>query len=72
MEFGEYFDNIKGDKFTLLWIIAGFVLVLLFKNSMQKRDTFDVSYRNLLFNVFILIVSLFHFSSFSEFLYFNF
>ncbi|MCT7602551.1 MBOAT family O-acyltransferase [Aliarcobacter butzleri] len=70
--FGRFIANIDGDYFTPLWFIFAFILVLFFKNSMEKRDSFRVNYLNLIFNVLLLIVSLCYFGKYTEFLYFNF
>ena len=65
-------ENIQGDNFTPIWLIAGFILILLFKNSMEKRDLFKFSYLNLFFMLSIFIFTILNLSKDSEFLYFNF
>ncbi|WP_026808250.1 MBOAT family O-acyltransferase, partial [Aliarcobacter lanthieri] len=39
-KFGEVYDNILGKNNTTVFIIAGFLITLFLKNSMEKRDTF--------------------------------
>ena len=68
--------NIEGDYLTPLWIFSGFVLVLMFKNSIQIIKGFKTSYKNLLIfivTLFILATHLiYRLGESSEFLYFNF
>jgi alginate O-acetyltransferase complex protein AlgI len=70
--FGGFVENIKGDKFTPIWIIAGFILILLFKNSMEKRDSFLLNYKTSIFSGFLFVYAILSINRVSEFLYFNF
>ncbi|MDD3025029.1 MAG: MBOAT family protein [Aliarcobacter skirrowii] len=73
ISFGGFIANIDGDYFTPLWFIFAFILVLFFKNSMEKRDSFKPNYKKILFMgilIYISIVSMITVKS--EFLYFNF
>jgi alginate O-acetyltransferase complex protein AlgI len=72
VEFGGFVVNINGDNYTPLWILAGFVIVLFFKNSMEKMNSFVISYRTLFFCSSIFIYSICSLNNVSEFLYFNF
>lgn len=72
IEFGQFIEKIKGDDITFLWIIAAFILILFFKNSMEKWKRFKTSLFNFLITIIFLIVSLGVVNEFSEFLYFNF
>ena len=65
-------ENILGDIFTILWIIAGFILVLFFKNTVEKAKELKINYKTLLFTLFCLLVALLSLNKVSEFLYFNF
>ena len=65
-------ENISGDIFTILWIIAGFILVLFFKNTVEKAKELKINYKTLLFTLFCLLVALLSLNKVSEFLYFNF
>jgi D-alanyl-lipoteichoic acid acyltransferase DltB (MBOAT superfamily) len=40
IEFGGFVANIQGDYFTPVWIITGFIIVLVFKNSVQRMESF--------------------------------
>ena len=64
--------NISGDLFTILWIIAGFILVLFFKNTVEKAKELKINYKTLFFTLFCLLAALLSVNKVSEFLYFNF
>jgi len=70
--FGGFVENIRGDFYTPVWIVAGFILVLMFKNSIQKLLAFNPNIKNLAFITFILVIGLLAITIESEFLYFNF
>ncbi|MGJ0363509.1 MBOAT family protein [Aliarcobacter cryaerophilus] len=63
----------EGGKTLIPMMFFAFILVLFFKNSMEKRDSFKASYKKLFFMgilIYISIVSMITVKS--EFLYFNF
>ncbi|MGJ0366371.1 MBOAT family protein, partial [Aliarcobacter cryaerophilus] len=64
--------NILGKDKTTIFIIIGFILIIFFKNSMEKMITFKPSYFNLVYMIIILLVGISMMSNVSEFLYFNF
>ena len=72
VSFNNFIEKI-GDKNTFLFIMLGFILVLFFKNSIEKTTEFKPSYLNV---VYLVITLLFSFYSMiavkTEFLYFNF
>ncbi|PRM89807.1 membrane-bound O-acyltransferase family protein [Aliarcobacter cryaerophilus] len=71
--FTGFVANIGINLFTLLWFTAGFVLVLLCKNSMEKMIDFKASYLKIIFLIFILSLSFYSMiATKTEFLYFNF
>ena len=74
--FGITFDgfiaNIKGDYFTPLWIIIGFILVLGFKNSMEKMVEFKPNYKIVVLTLICFLYGVLSLNKVSEFLYFNF
>ena len=72
VEFGDYLINIKGNYETIFWIISGFTIILLFRNSNQILSKFDLTIFNALFIFIIYFISLSQLNEFSEFLYFNF
>ena len=71
-KFGTVYDNILGKDKTTIFIIIGFILIIFFKNSMEKMMTFKPSYFNLIYMIIILLVGISMMSNVSEFLYFNF
>ncbi|MGJ0360109.1 MBOAT family protein, partial [Aliarcobacter cryaerophilus] len=68
----EVYENILGKDKTTLFIIIGFILIIFFKNSMEKMINFKPSYFNLIYMITILLVGISMMSNVSEFLYFNF
>ncbi|WP_419677750.1 MBOAT family O-acyltransferase [Aliarcobacter lanthieri] len=71
-KFGDVYDNILGKNNTTVFIIAGFLITLFLKNSMEKRDTFKANYFNLCICFGFMLYSIFQLNKISEFLYFNF
>ena len=57
---------------AIYWIVLSFVLVLTFKNSIQKIDGFKLNYKNALFTSVLFTISILSLSGESEFLYFQF
>ncbi len=72
IKFGYVFEDISGKNKTFTFIVLAFIVVLYFKNSMERKEDFKTSYLYLLFSLVMLITSITMFSQVSEFLYFNF
>jgi hypothetical protein len=72
VNFGGFVVNINGDFSTLVWLIAGFILVLIFSNSIQKINNFQLNYKNASLAGLAFFLSLMSLNKISEFLYFNF
>ena len=72
VDFGEFVTNIQGEYYTPIWLIAGSVLVLIFKNSTEKLDTFKLNYTTALWSGIAFVGGVFSLNKVSEFLYFNF
>jgi len=72
VEFGEFTVNIRGDMSIVIWLFVGFVLILLFKNSMEKLKSFKPNIINSFLFVFTFTISFYKLSGYSEFLYFRF
>ena len=70
--FGGWLEDIHADKYILIWFFTGFVLILFYKNSMEKISDFKSNYKTLILNVFVFSASILSFNKVSEFLYFNF
>ncbi|WNL16600.1 MBOAT family protein [Arcobacter cryaerophilus gv. pseudocryaerophilus] len=67
------FDTIHLPLPETLWFIFAFILVLAFKNSMEKRDSFKPNYLYLFCTIFLFLISNYFLIGLnSEFLYFNF
>jgi len=60
--------NIK----TTLALFAGFVVVLMFKNSMQQLEVFKFNYKTICFTSMLFVVSVLSMDKITEFIYFNF
>ena len=56
----------------LLLIASMFILVLFFKNSMEKWNEFKLNYKTLFLTFICLLAGLLSLNKVSEFLYFNF
>lgn len=71
VEFGRWMNIFKEGPVITLWLIAGFVLILAFPNSMQFRNRFKPNYSYLFLTV-LFSLSIFILNRKSEFIYFNF
>ena len=75
-KYGVGFDNFierVGDKSTILFLLFGFILILAFKNSIEKMISFQPSYQKIIKLIFILLLSFYSMIAVkTEFLYFNF
>ena len=75
-QYGVSFDgwliNITGNFETVIWIIIAFILILFFKNSMEKWKEFKLNYKTLILTFICLTAGLLSLNKVSEFLYFNF
>jgi len=72
VEFGSFFTNIQGGKDTIVWLIVGFILILFFKNSMEKMKLFKPTAINSFIFIIAFTISFYKLSGYSEFLYFRF
>jgi len=72
VEFGGFVASIRGGFYLPVWIVAGFILVLMFKNSIQKLDRFKMNYKTALWSGIAFTVGVLSLNKVSEFLYFNF
>jgi len=68
----NYLKSIYGSKDTIVFIFSAFVIILLFKNSMELKSKFQVNIYYGASIVLMLVISWLHLSSVSTFLYFNF
>jgi D-alanyl-lipoteichoic acid acyltransferase DltB (MBOAT superfamily) len=72
VEFGGFVEHIRSDIYTQIWILFGFILILLFKNSMEKIDKLKFNLSILVFMDLVSLISILALYKESEFLYFNF
>jgi len=72
VEFGNFVGNINGGKDTIVWLIIGFVVILFFKNSMEKLSKFKANFISVAFTSIVFYYSIISVNKLSEFLYFNF
>ncbi len=71
IEFGEWMNVFYEGPIIVLWLIAGFVIILVFQNSMQLQRRFKPNSYYLFLTV-LFFLSIFMLSRKSEFIYFNF
>lgn len=71
VEFGQWSQVFYSEPLMLAWILAGFVIVLSFKNSMEMREKFQPNLYYLFLTV-LFFLSIFILYRKSEFIYFNF
>ena len=72
IEFGAFITNIDANKDIVLWLVVGFIIVLLFKNSMEQLKLFKPTLLNSLIFIVAFVISFYKLSGYSEFLYFRF
>ena len=71
--FGTVYTNIVGESKTTIFILVGFIIVLVFKNSIDFREIFyKKSYSLTLISIVMVYYCLSNISKYTEFLYFNF
>ena len=71
IEFGQWSQIFYSEPLVLAWILAGFIIVLGFKNSMEAREKFQPNLYYLFLTV-LFFLSIFILYRKSEFIYFNF
>ncbi len=71
IEFGNWINGIQGEPITVLWLIAAFITVLFFKNSMQLQSSFKPNFFYMISTI-LFFLSIFILYRKSEFIYFNF
>ncbi|WP_418179815.1 MBOAT family O-acyltransferase [Aliarcobacter lanthieri] len=73
-EIKKIFVNIgvSDSKEIIIWIFIAFILVLAFRNSMEKMENFKPNKKILYLTIFCFIIGFLSLHKVSEFLYFNF
>lgn len=72
IEFILWESRMVGEMKTFKWIIASFLIVLIFKNSNEIISKFKVNYLSVLWAIFCFLAGILFLNKISEFLYFNF
>jgi len=72
VEFGGYLAAIKASPYTPVWLVSGFILTLLFRNSVQQIDNLKISVVTVCFSALLFVAAVLSMNHVSEFLYFNF
>ncbi|MCT7492471.1 MBOAT family O-acyltransferase [Aliarcobacter cryaerophilus] len=74
VEFGGFIANLDNDggKTLIPMMFFAFILVLFFKNSMEKWKDFELNYKTLFLAFFCFSMGILSLNKVSEFLYFNF
>jgi len=70
--FGYWLIATTGDKWTFVYLFVGFILVLVFKNSVQIMNNCKLNYKTALWAGIAFAVGVLSLTQVSEFLYFNF
>ncbi|HFU74823.1 MAG TPA: MBOAT family protein [Arcobacter sp.] len=71
VEFGNWLSDMQADREIFAWLIAALITTLVFKNSMQLRETFKPNLLHM-FTTILFFLSIFILYRKSEFIYFNF
>jgi len=71
VDFGAWLPHINGNK-SGTWVIAGLLIVVFAKNSIELKDSFKPTKWYLLFSATIMVYTISNMNKLSEFLYFNF
>jgi hypothetical protein len=72
VEFGGFASNLSAGKDLIIWLLIGFILILVFKNSMDKLKFFKPNAVNSFIFIMAFTISFYKLSGYSEFLYFRF
>ncbi|MFZ2969237.1 MAG: MBOAT family protein, partial [Sulfuricurvum sp.] len=72
IHFGSVYEHIGGRSQTTVYIILGFLMVLVLKNSIFFVETFKPTRLHLVFSIVLFLTAVSMMSRVSEFLYFNF
>ncbi len=72
VNFGGFASNLLAGNDLVIWLLIGFILVFLTKNSMELANKFKTNICYLLIHIVMIFISLSLLDTVSEFLYFNF
>lgn len=68
----NWLPETTSDIWTFVWLLIGFILTLVFKNTVQQLDSFKLNYQTVLLSGIAFVVGILSLNKISEFLYFNF
>jgi D-alanyl-lipoteichoic acid acyltransferase DltB (MBOAT superfamily) len=69
--FGSWLRGVNANITIFLWVLGAFIITLLFRNSMQLRDSFKPNFIYMISTI-LFFLSIFLMYRESEFIYFNF
>ncbi len=72
VEFGGFLNAVQATPYTLVWLVFGFILTLLFRNSVQQIGSLRISTATVCFSALLFVTAVLSMNKVSEFLYFNF
>jgi len=72
VDFGYFGINIGAKLDSIVWLIAAFIIVLLFRSSSEQLERFKLNYTTAIFTALMLLAGIISLNKVSEFLYFNF
>jgi len=72
IKFGDFAIHLSAGVDLIIWLLIGFILILFFKNSMDKLKLFKPNIMNSLIFIMAFTISFYKLSGYSEFLYFRF
>ena len=72
IHFGYWLQLVSKDTYTMYWMMAGFFVIVVLKNSNELAERFKPNIFTLLYAAILFLVAASSLSKLSEFLYFNF
>ena len=72
VEFARFGTFLSAGKDLIVWLLVGFILILVFRNSMDKLRLFKPNAINSFMFIMAFTISFYKLSGYSEFLYFRF
>ena len=72
VEFGGFLNAVQATLYTPVWLVFGFILILLFRNSVQQISSLKITAATVCFSALLFVTAVLSMNKVSEFLYFNF
>jgi len=70
--YGYWLQSISKDRYTMYWILGGFIVTMILKNANELTKCFKPNMFTMLYAAILFLVAVSSLSKLSEFLYFNF